>query len=346
MNILIIGGTKFIGPYVVKLLLKMGHEVTVFHRGINRASLPSEVKQIFGNRDQIASYKREFQNLAPDVVLDMIAYNQHDAQSVVDLFQNIASRVVAISSQDVYRARDILWKRETCVIEQTPLSESAQLRSKFFLFQNLPDFQEEDIPADYEKILVEQAYMCNSNLPATILRLPMVYGPGDYRHRFYPYLQRMEENRPAIVLEESIAQWQGSYSYVENVASAISLAVTNEKAAGRIYNVSEVSGFSEANLIQTIGYITGWQGKVEVVPKSKLPSDWEFPFNTKQHWITDSTRIRQELDYLEHIDREEGLKRTIIWERLHPPKNFSSEDQPGLLNYASEDIILAALGLL
>jgi len=38
----------------------------------------------------------------------------------------------------------------------------------------------------------------------------------------------MDDNRPGIVLEESVAQWRGSYGYVEN-AAAIALAVTNER---------------------------------------------------------------------------------------------------------------------
>ncbi len=94
---------------------------------------------------------------------------------------------------------------------------------------------------DYEKILVEQVVMADPDLPGTILRLPMVYGPRDFRHRLFPYLQRIDDNRPAIVLAESIAQWRGPYGYVENVAEAIALAVTDERAANRIYNIAEHS---------------------------------------------------------------------------------------------------------
>ena len=41
MRVLIIGGTHFIGPAVVRSLHEMGHEVTVFHRGQTTADLPS-----------------------------------------------------------------------------------------------------------------------------------------------------------------------------------------------------------------------------------------------------------------------------------------------------------------
>ena len=48
--ILVIGGTGFIGSYVVRQLIKMGYEVTLFHRGETKADLPKEVKWIKGDR--------------------------------------------------------------------------------------------------------------------------------------------------------------------------------------------------------------------------------------------------------------------------------------------------------
>ena len=76
-------------------------------------------------------------------------------------------------------------------------------------------------------------------LPATILRLPMTYGPGDYQHRLYPYLSRMDDGRDVILLDETSAGWRSTWGYVENVTAAIALAVTDERAAGRVYNVAD-----------------------------------------------------------------------------------------------------------
>lgn len=48
MRVLVIGGTRFIGPPVVKSLVEHGHEVTVFHRGeteINLPELPEEKEE-------------------------------------------------------------------------------------------------------------------------------------------------------------------------------------------------------------------------------------------------------------------------------------------------------------
>ena len=335
MKVLVIGGTGFIGLQVVRQLIKMGHEVTVFHRGETKADLP-QVKWIKGDRHNLSDYKSEFQKLAPQVVLDVIPYTAKDAQAVVDTFKDITERVVAISSQDVYRARDIIWQRETGIIDPTPLTEDSPLRSQLYPYRDLAD---DAFAYDYDKIPVEQIYLSAIELPATIIRLPMVYGAGDPQHRLYPYIKRMYDLRPAIVLEETIARWLGCYGYVENVAHAIALAMNDERAKGQVYNVCE-SPITVAGLVRAIAKIVDWQGKVVIVPKTQMPNTWKFEANLEQHWITDSTRIRTELGYTEIVSRHEALKRTIPWSREHPPEDVSlSHDK--LLSYEDEDRILA-----
>jgi len=107
----------------------------------------------------------------------------------------------------------------------------------------------------------------------------MVYGPRDPLHRLFPYLQRMDDNRPVIVLEESAAQWRGSYGYVEN-AAAIALAVTNECAMNRIH-VADSEVLSEAERLSRVGQVAGWQGQVVAVPKEYLPEEWNLPQHKK-----------------------------------------------------------------
>lgn len=189
MKILVIGGTNFIGLNAVDQLIKMRHEVTVFNRGETATKLPEKVKWIKGDRSNLLNYRSQFQKLAPELVLDMIPYTAKNAQGVVDTFKDIAQRIVAISSPDVYRARDIIWQRETGIIDRTPLTENSPLRSQLYPYRGLSD---DPLARDYDKIPVEQVLMSTSDLPATIIRLPMVYGAGDYRHRFYPYLKRNE----------------------------------------------------------------------------------------------------------------------------------------------------------
>ncbi|HQL24310.1 MAG TPA: NAD-dependent epimerase/dehydratase family protein, partial [candidate division Zixibacteria bacterium] len=72
MNILIIGGTRFMGPVVAAQLLADGHRVTVFHRGETEQDVPAGVHHIHGDRGRLADYRRQWERLRPDVVLDMM----------------------------------------------------------------------------------------------------------------------------------------------------------------------------------------------------------------------------------------------------------------------------------
>ena len=331
MEILVIGGTRFIGPQLVARLTEMGHSVTVFHRGVTEADLPAEVRHIHGDRNRLADFASQFKRLAPDVVVDMFALSEQDACDVVETLRGIVHRVVAISSQDVYRAYGTLHGTEPGPIEPVPLSEDAPLRD------NLHPYRDRGMGLDdYDKILVERAVMGSPDLPGTILRLPMVYGPGDQQHRLYLELKHMEDTRRYILLEDSMARWRWTREYVANVAHAIALATTSEGAAGRIYNVGEAEALTHHEWVQAIGRAAGWKGEVVVVPKERWPR--KASENYHQHLAADTSRIRKELGYEEPVPRDDGLRATIAWERAQPPRKG---DLKAL--YAAEDALLAEL---
>src|ERR671939_674783 len=99
MKILVIGGTGFIGTPVVARLVDAGHDVAVFHRGEPNSNLPPSIRHILGNRRELSGFMKEFEQFAPQVVLDMMPYVEQDAVAVMQAFRGIARRVVAISSQ-------------------------------------------------------------------------------------------------------------------------------------------------------------------------------------------------------------------------------------------------------
>ena len=55
----------------------------------------------------------------------------------------------------------------------------------------------------------------------------------------------------------------------------------------------------------------------------------------------DGSRIRRDLGYTEIVSLDEALRRTIDWERAHPPAHVD----PAQFDYAAEDAILARANL-
>jgi nucleoside-diphosphate-sugar epimerase len=344
MRILIIGGTAFIGPHLAHELQEAGHAVTLFHRGKTEANLIPEIEHIHGDQSDLPDFADRFRDLSPSVAVHMVPGCAQDAWTFMRTFRGIARRVVAISSMDVYQAYNRLIGIETGPPDPIPLREDAPLREVLYPFRGIEEQPGDDPEArrwgeDYDKILVEKIVMGEPGLPGSVLRLPEVYGPFDRQHRFFHYIKRMDDDRPAIFLGEEHSKWRWSRAYVENVAHAIATVVMDERSARRIYNIAEPEAIPEAVWVQRIGKEAHWKGMVISLPNSRLPQHLQQEYAWEHELVLDSERIRRELGYQEVISQDEGLRRTIAWERANLPAGAD----PASFDYEAEDKVLATL---
>jgi nucleoside-diphosphate-sugar epimerase len=234
------------------------------------------------------------------------------------------------------RAMAVLHRLDPGPPEAVPLAEDAALRALGQTYSAEALARARDVfpwlDAEYDKVQVEHAIASDPRLPATILRLPMVYGPGDPLHRLHPVVKRVQDGRPAILLEESFARWIPCRGYVENVAQAIVLAATFDDAAARTYNVADPRHYTEAEWTARIA-------PVKILPADRIPAHLRKPLNFEQHLLTDTTRIRAELGYAESVPADESLRRTVEWEQANPPARIN----PAEFDYAAEDRALAGI---
>jgi nucleoside-diphosphate-sugar epimerase len=277
-----------------------------------------------GERGKLDDFIGKFRQQAPEVVLDMLSFSRQDAEMLMRVFKGIAKRVVVPSSIDVYRVFGRLHGTEPGPVDPIPLAEEAPLREKLSIHQE-----------EYEKRWVEEVVLSDSDLPGTILRYPMIYGPND-GGRTFDLVKRVQDNRFIIPLDEKVARWRWSRGYAENVAWATVLAVTQEQARNRIYNVAEPEGLSYLEWAQRVTRAAGWTGRIVVVPPGRL----EEGGNYEHHWVVDTTRIRAELGYMEVVPQEEALRRTVEWQRANPMEKYDPKE----FDYATEDKVLAELG--
>ncbi|MFN2468678.1 MAG: NAD-dependent epimerase/dehydratase family protein [Gaiellaceae bacterium] len=330
MHVLVLGGTMFMGPFVVRELDRLGHEVTVFHRGEHEPGLPRTVRHVHGDFACFDARVDDLRGLRPHVVLDMVALVGADAARV-GAFAGVANRAVVASSCDVYRAYGRMWRTEPGEPDPIPLTEDAPLRERV-------------VDEGYDKVRVEEE-LRKLDLPVTVLRLPAVHGPGDRTHRLWSYVKRMDDGRPAILLDENMADWRWTRGYVEDVAHAIVLAATDPRSVGRTYNVGWTPVATEADWVALVAEAAGWAGEIVTAPSSVLPDYLrQDDFDLRQQYVADSGRIRRELGYSEIVDPVEALRRTIEWERLNPPgPDHPRAPRVDRFDYAAEDAALEAV---
>ena len=310
MNVLIIGGTRFIGAAVVRRLFELGHELTLLHRGITEQPAARGVRHHHGDRSTPGELEAAVAASEPDVVLDMVAFTEHEAEQATRVLAGRVPRAVVASSLDVYRAYERFAGLAPGPPEPTPLDEEAPLGESRYPRRSRSISSGER--QEYDKVLVERAYRRADELPVTVLRLPFVYGPGDYRRRVGQLLGRMERAE-VITLSAAEAAWSATRGYVENVAAAAALALTDPRTAGRTYNLGERSALTTAEWARHVARAAGWAGEVQVeADGGPALGSWT------QDLVLDTSRLRRELGFEEPVALDEALRRTVEWERRVP----------------------------
>ena len=199
MRILVIGGNGFIGSPLVRELRDSGHQVAVFHRR-HDAGL-GDVEQIEGDRNRFVEYRNELSRFAPEVIVDLILSSGDQARELMGTVRDVAARVVAISSMDVYRAWGVLHGVEPGPLEPLPLREDSPLRTTRQLYpaETVQMMQRVFSWLDdrYDKIAAEETIRGDPQVQWTVLRLPMVYGPSTRAsdHRGKRFEARREHHR-------------------------------------------------------------------------------------------------------------------------------------------------------
>jgi 2'-hydroxyisoflavone reductase len=99
MDMLVLGGTRFVGRHLVEAALASGHRVTLFHRGRSGRGLFPAAEEILGDREGSLDdlTRRRF-----DVVFDTSGYLPRVVRSAAEALRPCAGAYVFVSSVSVY----------------------------------------------------------------------------------------------------------------------------------------------------------------------------------------------------------------------------------------------------
>ena len=305
MRILVLGGTSFIGRAISRLLIARGHDVAICHRGQTEPGDLTQARHIHTDRANLGAFRDEIASFRPEAIVDTYSLTKHDAEIAVE---NVPLDVpaVVLSSQDVYEAFDGFLNGHS--VASLPLREDAALRTRRHLYRNAPPA---GVPADYEKIDVEAIW---SERGACILRLPMVYGPGDHQCREGFVIRRLAAGRGLIPVGSGNLLW--SRAHVDDVAVAAVAAIEEQSTQGAAINIAEPATPSIRQWMMQIASVMEAEIELVQVAESVLPPDLTLTKSHQQHVLAD-TRLAEKRLLVLNSDYEERVRQAVTWHLRH-----------------------------
>lgn len=100
-QVLVLGGTRFVGRHIVAELLARGHAVTLFNRGRTNPDLFPEAARILGDRNGDHS---ELRGRRWDVAIDTSTSEPDQVERACDVLAGSVARYVFTSSSAAYSA--------------------------------------------------------------------------------------------------------------------------------------------------------------------------------------------------------------------------------------------------
>jgi 2'-hydroxyisoflavone reductase len=167
LNILILGGTGFLGPHTVNSALAQGHSVTLFNRGKTNPGLFSQLETIKGDRN--TDDVKKLAGRKWDAVIDTSAYYPRSVNMALDVLKNNIKQYLLVSTISVYAD----WSK-VGMDETSPTGKMA-------------DPSDEKITGESYgplKALCEQAAQTQMPGKVSVIRPGLIVGPRDKTDRF------------------------------------------------------------------------------------------------------------------------------------------------------------------
>jgi nucleoside-diphosphate-sugar epimerase len=309
MRILIMGGTRFIGVYLTRILVEQGHEVVLFNRGNKPVPAPG-VRQIHGDRTHGDDLKQKLVGKEFDAVFDNNGRELSDTQPLAEIFKDRVQHFVYMSSAGVYLKSDLMPHEEG-----DPIDPKSRHRGKF----------------------ETEAYLAQQGLPSTSIRPTYIYGPQNYNDLEAWFFDRIVRDRPVPI--PGHGQYFTQFGHVQDLARAMAQVLGNARAIGQIYNVSGDRYVTFDGLARACAIAAGKSVEdIQLVHYDPKQFDFgkrkAFPMRA-QHFFASTHKAMQELYWKPEFDLLSGLKDSFQNDYLLSGRDSAEVD------FSTDDEILA-----
>jgi nucleoside-diphosphate-sugar epimerase len=249
MRVVVVGGTGNISVSIVRRLLALGHEVTVYNRG-ERGTPPDGAHLLKGDRRDRAAYESLMQRERFDAAIDMIGFTPDDAHSNLRAFRDVG-HFIHTSTVCVFGI-DYDW---------LPATEDHPLRP-------ITDYGRNKAAME----AIYQAAYLRDHFPMTIIRPSTTHGPQQGLTRQvawdFSWIDRIRKGKPILVCGDGNALHQ--FLHVDDAALAYGGVLGRTRCVGQIYNMVERGFTTWAQYHRTAMRVIGREVELVGVPLADL----------------------------------------------------------------------------
>ena len=296
-KLLIVGGTGFIGSNLAHKAVENAFNTTVLSLNLPTKDkqiesveyLQADITNLDQLRERLSSYKFDY-------IVNLAGYIDHSrfldgGRQIInthfDGVQNLLQvldwtylkRFIQIGSSDEYGDQMAPQSED---VRESPISPYSS--GKLFSTQ-----------------LLQMLYR-TEELPIVVLRLFLVYGPGQNNKRFLP--QIIEGCLTDSSFPASTGEQLRDFCYVDDISRGIIMSLKNDDVKGNIVNLASGKSISIREIIELVRSIIGYGN----------PEFGKIPYRVGENMAlyADTTKARKLLNWAPEIEIEEGVRRTVF----------------------------------
>lgn len=326
-KILVIGGTRFSGLYLVHELARRGAIVSILNRGSRPIGDPSlrvpgetddefaernsRTESIIADRTDSAALKAALAGRHFDVIFDNNGRELQDSEALVDMARDMDAHFIYMSSAGVYLKSEVMPHLEGDATDPT---------------------------CRHKGKLNTEDYLRSSGVTYTAIRPTYIYGAGNYNPLDQWFFERLDRGLPICVPGHG-AHLTG-LGHVRDLASAMAACALNPVSFFQVYNIQDRNAITFDGVARMCAEIMG-KPEPEIVhydPKQvDLGKKKAFPFRP-QHFFSSPNKALKELNWSVQYDLKAGLRDAYENDFL------LKKERGGLKNdFETDDIILKAV---
>ena len=311
-RLLILGGTGFIGPHMVRYAVERGHEVSIFTRGRSDADLPAAVEQLVGDRNDD---HRSLEGRRWDVVLDNNAQDYRWVRTSTELLRDAAEQYVFVSSISAYALEGFGWENaDRLLMEPAVGIDHPRITPP-------PGWSMgDDAPYGLMKSLSEDIVHAAFPGRATVVRPGLIVGPGDPTDRFTYWPVRLDEGGEVLA--------PGDPRHAIQVIDQRDLTewivrLAERGTTGDFNGVGPGHRLSMGEMLDEIGTVVSRPYELTWVPEAFLEAQGLAPWSDLPAWIPgDPLMFVSFAEAMEagltHRSIAETTRATLAWDRERP----------------------------